>query len=151
MAAWVLPAALLAVSVASTAFSYQQQKQAASEQKKANQIQRQGQDFTVRRQRIQEVARARRERAAAVASAEAAGAMGVGSSVAGGIGSVQSQSAGNQAFLTGQQTFARAAGRRMDAASAASTRAGAGDAVGSVAGSGLTVYANRQNLFGVEW
>ena len=146
MAAWVLPAALLAVSVASTALAFQQQKQAASEQKKANQIQRQGQDAQVRRARIQEVARARRERAAAVAAAEGAGALGVGSSVAGGIGSVTSQSAGNQAFLTGQQDFARAAGRAQDRASAANTRAGAFDAVGSIANSGLNIYANRVAL-----
>lgn len=150
MAAWLLPAALLAVSVGSTALSFQQQKQAASEQKKANQIQRQSQDFSVRRQRIQEVARARRERAASVAAAEGAGALGQGSSVAGGIGSVQSQSAGNQAFLTGQQTFANAAGRRMDAASAASVRAGGYDALGSIAGAGLNIYSNRAALFGPQ-
>lgn len=146
MAAWVLPAILAVTTIASAGASFIQQREAASEQRKANSIQRQSQDATLRRERIQEVARARRQRASAVAAAESAGVMGLGSSVAGGVGSVVSQSGANQAFLTGQRDFARAAGRRMDAASSARTRAGAFDAIGSVSQFGLNLYSNRANL-----
>jgi hypothetical protein len=137
MAAWVIPAIALAVTVGSTALAYQQQREAASAQKKSNSIERQGQDADVRRQRVLEIARARRERAAAVNFAEGSGVNAAGSSVAGGINSVTSQSAGNQAFLTSRRDFARKAGRQLDNASQANTRAQGYDLVGSFGQLGL--------------
>lgn len=146
MAAWAIPVALAAVSLVGTYLAYDQQKQAVSAQKKANSIQRQGQDAELRRQRVLEISRARRQRATALAVAEASGANDVGSSVTGGINSVTSQSAGNQAFLTSQRDFRNAAGKQLDRASAAETKAAQYNLLSSTADFGLNTYANREAL-----
>jgi len=148
LAAWVIPAVLLATTVATSVMSFQEQRRSTSAQRKANQIQNQGQDAELRRARVQEIARMRRERATALSFAESAGVMGEGGSVVGGINSAQSQSAGNQAFLTAQGDFRRAAGRQMDRASSASQRASAWNLGATTSQFGLDVYTNRANLFG---
>jgi hypothetical protein len=143
MPAWVIPAILLATTVATSALAYDQQQKAASAQKKANSIQNQQQDSELRRARIQEIAQARRQRATALSFAEASGVNDVGSSVTGGINSVQSQSAGNQAFLTAQGNYRRAIGRQLDKASNAETQAAKYGLLSSTSQFGLDVYANR--------
>ena len=147
MAAWVIPLALTAISVGGSLLAFQQQQKAASAQKKAASIQRQGQEAELRRARVLEISKARRQRASALAIAEASGVNAVGSSVVGGVNSVTSQSAGNQAFLTGQRDFARAAGNQLAKAASAETQAGKFNLLSSTGQFGLSTYANREALF----
>lgn len=153
MPAWVVPAIYAGVAVAglaATAYGVQQQQQAASDARKANQVNRQGQDYELRRARVREFAQARRQRAAAVALANAAGVNDAGSSIVGGVNSVVSQTAGNQAFIGGQRIFARKEGQYLDNVSRARTRASAAGAFGNVAGSlGDAGIAGYKAYYGV--
>ena len=137
-----IPLALAAISVGGTLLAANEAGKAASAQKKANQIQQQGQQYEARRAQVQEFARQRRARAQALALAEATGVNSVGSSVTGGINSVISQSSGNQAFIGGQLRFANKAANQLNDASKANTRASQFGLLSQAGTTGLNIYGS---------
>ena len=137
-----IPLALAAISVGGTLLAANQAGKAASAEKKANQIQQQGQQYEVRRAQVQEFARQRRARAQALAIAEATGVNSVGSSVTGGINSVISQSSGNQAFIGGQLRFANKAANQLNDASKANTKTSQFGLLSQAGTTGLNIYGS---------